>query len=132
MKKLLLLSLFITSIYAQTLDCKNTNTTYNTMDCLKINILEAETVLNKYFTESKKRYAYDTKLISLMDESQKKWLSYRESECSAVYQMWIEGSIRVIVAGNCRLDMTKKRTHEIWETYLTYQDSTPPILKNPN
>jgi len=131
MKKLLLLS-FITSIYAQTLDCKNASTTYNTMDCLKINIIEAETVLNHYFTESKKRYANDTKLISLMNESQKRWLSYRESECSAVYQMWIEGSIRVIVAGNCRLNMTKKRTHEIWETYLTYQDSTPPILKNPN
>ncbi len=37
----------------------------------------------------------------------------------------------MVMAGSCLLDMTKKRTHEIWETYLTYMDSTPPILKEP-
>ncbi len=111
--------------------CENASTTYSLMDSQKLKITKAEAILNKYFTEAKKRYSNDTKLISLMMESQKRWLSYRKSECSAVHQIWIEGSIRGLMAGQCVLDMTKRRTHEIWETYLTYGDSTPAILKEP-
>ncbi len=131
MKNLFLLPLLLTSIYSNQLDCENANTTYDLMECKKIKITKAEAVLSKYFTEGKKRFSNDIKLISLMKESQKRWLSYRESECSAVNQIWIEGSIRGIMAGQCVLDMTKRRTHKIWETYLTYEDSTPAILKEP-
>ena len=131
MKKLLLLPLLLTSIYSNQLDCKNANTTYDLMECKKIKITNEEAVLSTYFNEGKKRYSEDTKLISLMRESQKRWLKYRDSECSAVYQMWIEGSIRGLMAGQCVLDMTKRRTHKIWETYLIFGDSTPAILKEP-
>lgn len=131
MKKLLLLPLLLSSIYSKQLDCKNANTTYDLMDCQKQKIANSEIVLNKYFTESKKRYNDESELIVLMEEAQKRWLKYRDSECSAVHQMWIDGSIRGLMAGQCILDMTQRRTHEILETYLTYGDSTPAVLKEP-
>ena len=131
MKNLLLLPLLLTSIYSNQLNCKNANTTYELMECQKIKITKAEAVLSQYFTEAKKRYSNDTELISLMKESQKRWVSYRKSECSAVHQIWIEGSIRGLMAGQCVLAMTKRRTHEIWETYLIFGDSTPAVLKEP-
>lgn len=131
-KTLLLLLLFLTSIYSSPLDCKKADNTYDLMKCRKIEISKAEAILDKYFSEAKKRYKNDAELISLMEESQKKWFMYRKSECSAVYQIWVEGTIRGLIHGQCILDMTQRRTHEIWETYLTYfGDPTPPILEEP-
>ena len=132
MKKILiLLTLLLTLGYSQTLDCNNAVTTYDRMDCQKIEIAKVEKTLNKYWHASRQRYKDDKEVVSHMDKSQKVWIAYRKAHCDVIYQIWIDGSIRGLMAGNCLLDMTKKRTHEIWETYLTYMDSTPPILKEP-
>ena len=131
MRNILIFTLLLLPGYAQDLDCSNANTTYSLMDCQKIKIVNEEEMLNKYWTESKERYKGDKEVITLMDKSQESWMIYRKAHCNTIYQIWIQGSIRGLMYGSCILDMTKKRTHEIWETYLTYMDSSPAILKEP-
>ena len=66
-----------------------------------------------------------------MKESQNMWVSYEDAECRAVYQKWIHGTIRGLMAGSCTIGMIKQRTHKIWEEYLTYEDLTLAILPEP-
>lgn len=66
-----------------------------------------------------------------MEWAQAEFLDYRNAECGALYLHHAEGSIRTSEALACRLDLTNARTHDIWERWLTYPDSTPPILPEP-
>jgi hypothetical protein len=54
------------------------------------------------------------------------------SECGAVYKNWIGGSIRGSMALNCQDRLTRMRTYTIWLHWLTYMDSTPPLLPRPD
>lgn len=128
---MLLTLTLLTAGYSQTLDCKNANTTYDLMDCQKIEIADAEKNLDKYLSASKQRYADDKDVISLMEKSQEVWIAYRKAHCNAIHQIWNDGTVSGLMHGSCFLNMTKKRTHEIWEAYLTYMDSTPAILNEP-
>ena len=33
--------------------------------------------------------------------------------------------------GKCLLEQTRRRTHDVWKAYLTFMDSTPPLLPEP-
>ena len=132
MSRILLILLLLTITHANNLDCSNSNNnTYELMSCQKIEIVKYEAVLEKYWNKSLERYKDNIKVLDLMKKSQEQWLKYRSAECSTVHQIWIDGSIRGLFHGKCLLDMTKNRTHMVWDRYLTYIDSTPAILAEP-
>ena len=66
-----------------------------------------------------------------MAASDEKFTAYREAECGALYDRAIMGSIRNIEYLACSIILTRERTHTIWRHWLTYPDSTPPILPEP-
>jgi hypothetical protein len=68
----------------------------------------------------------------MLVRAERSWVAYRTSECGAVYENWIGGSIRGSMALNCQIRLTRMRTYTIWLHWLTYIDSTPPILPRPN
>lgn len=55
----------------------------------------------------------------------------RKEECAAVYEQWKDGTIRNAMALRCEIRLIDERTHTIWQNWLTYQDSTKPILPEP-
>ena len=67
--------------------------------------------------------AYDQKLDTLREtdeslpealrQSQEAWATYRDAACGLQYSIWLEGSIRVIIAGNCHLRKTAGRALEL-------------------
>ena len=57
--------------------------------------------------------------------------AFRATYCDAVYQKWIEGSIRYAMHQGCTLRMINRETQDIWRDFLTYVDSTPPLLPKP-
>jgi len=59
------------------------------------------------------------------------WEKYRDAECGAVYDYWSGGTIRGVESLTCSLRITTRHTHTIWALWLTYMDSTPPILPEP-
>ena len=120
----------VAAVYAAN-GCIDLKTTVETNDCISAQIQNAKKELAKYLKASKHRLASEPKVAEELDKSQKAWLLYRDSHCGAIYQYWIEGSVRGAMAGNCILKQTRRRTHDLWEAYLTFVDTTPPILPEP-
>lgn len=59
------------------------------------------------------------------------WISYRDTECSAAYEKYRGGTIRTSMEIRCLIRLTRLRTYMIWRNWLTYPDSTPPLLSRP-
>lgn len=112
-------------------DCNNPISTLDVNYCAFKEYQIAESDLKKYFNEAKKSQASNKKVMSLLNKSQKTWLEHREAFCSAVYEMWKDGSIRNLQLITCKTELTKQRTYTIWQSFLTYMDDSPPILPEP-
>ena len=82
--------------------------------------------------ESDRMDGYFAAVIEALQLSQSAWLAYRDAECSARYAWWSDGTIRGPKALQCRIDLTRERTRQLWAAYLTFPDSTPPILPEPS
>tara|TARA_R110001592_G_scaffold363347_1_gene684675 strand:- start:15037 stop:15387 length:351 start_codon:yes stop_codon:yes gene_type:complete len=86
---------------------------------------------DQYLQASLKRYAQDRETSDAILKADKLWKTYRDAQCDAVYSSWREGSIRFSAHENCVTSMNKARSKELWQSFLTYVDSTPPILPEP-
>lgn len=71
-------------------------------------------------------------VIEALQLSQSAWLAYRDAACSATYAWWSDGTIRGPKALQCRIDLTRERTRHLWSAYLTFADSSPPVLPDPS
>jgi uncharacterized protein YecT (DUF1311 family) len=102
--------------------------------CLASRFDEADAELNRYYQAAIKRLRDERETASeqMLVRAERSWVAYRTSECGAVYENWIGGSIRGSMALNCQIRLTRMRTYTIWLHWLTYIDSTPPILPRPN
>lgn len=56
---------------------------------------------------------------------------YRKLACADVYEHWKDGTIRNAMMLRCEIRLIDKRTQDIWQNWLTFQDSSEPILPEP-
>ncbi|MEL7190452.1 MAG: DUF6265 family protein [Pseudomonadota bacterium] len=70
-------------------------------------------------------------LHKLMHASQAAAVQHRVQECGAVYEFWKSGSIRNAMSLRCSIRLIDQRTHTIWRNWLTFQDSSAPVLPEP-
>ena len=113
------------------LDCENAITTLDINQCATIELKSANTEMLAYLEKSYQHYDYDPTLIKAIKFAQKDWQNYMTSHCDSVYTQWRSGTIRGVMAISCKTKLTKQRTHEIWQNFLIYMDSTPPVLPEP-
>lgn len=120
------------------LDCDNAMTTLDVNACMAKEVEAEEARMNAYLEAAilHVREASDSPELgasaaSEMAEAQTAWEAYVKAECGAVYTHWQGGTVRVAMALACERRLTYGRTRHLWETYLTYVDSTPPILPEP-
>ena len=64
-------------------------------------------------------------------KGQAAWAAYRDAHCDAVAEHWKDGAIRTQKELACHIDLSAQRAHQIWKDYLTFANSTPPILPKP-
>ena len=133
MKKLIILifSIYSTFAVSNDIDCNKVITTIDINYCAGVELRKAELEMSSYLTKSIEHNSYDPELIKSIDVAQKAWSLYAEAHCDSIYTMWREGTIRGVMHLNCKTKITKLRTHEIWINFLTYMDSTPPVLPEP-
>ncbi len=115
----------------QAVDCENAMTTLEINHCASIELESATVELDQYLEASFEHNAYDEELVSSIKVAQESWQTYMTAHCDSVYTQWRDGSIRGLMALSCKTKLTKQRTHEVWENFLTYMDSTPPVLPEP-
>ena len=113
------------------IDCDNVITTLDINQCAAIDLKAAGAEMHQYLEKSYQHNDYDSELIEAIKLAQKDWEAYMKSHCDSVYTQWRDGTIRGVMAISCKTKLTKQRTHEIWENFLTYMDSTPPVLPEP-
>ncbi|MGI2114455.1 lysozyme inhibitor LprI family protein [Shewanella frigidimarina] len=113
-------------------DCNDPVNTREMNDCARQKTDEAQLRLDSYIAKANEQYHDDPKAVEALQLSQRDWLTYRESYCNAVYQLWRDGSIRGVMYQGCMLQLTVQRTHNIWQDYLTFMDSSAPILPEPH
>ncbi|MEZ9658669.1 lysozyme inhibitor LprI family protein [Vibrio sp. 10N.261.52.F3] len=112
-------------------DCENAMNTIEINQCAAIELESAQAELDKYLAVSFEHNAYDAELVASIKKAQESWQAYMTAHCDSVYTQWREGSIRGVMALSCKTTLTKQRTHEVWVNFLTYMDSTPPVLPEP-
>ncbi|CDT44142.1 lysozyme inhibitor LprI family protein [Vibrio coralliirubri] len=112
-------------------DCENAMNTIEINQCAAIELESAQAELDKYLAASFEHNAYDAQLVASIKKAQESWQAYMTAHCDSVYTQWRDGSIRGVMALSCKTTLTKQRTHEVWENFLTYMDSTPPVLPEP-
>lgn len=72
-----------------------------------------------------------TQQLAYINASQSAWDAYAEIRCGGVYDQWRHGTNGIVMSLECQIAATRQRTHDIWTDYLTFEDSTPPILPEP-
>ncbi len=113
------------------LDCDNALNTIEINQCALVELELAQAELTQYLETSFEHNASDPELVESIKIAQKDWQVYILSHCNAVYTQWRDGTIRGVMSLSCKIKLTKQRTHEIWSNFLTYMDSTPPVLPEP-
>ena len=108
-------------------------------ECLGAELAKAEDELKRYLGAVRRRLQSETSdspdagaALADIDKAQVAWTAYRKAECDGVYDYWKAGTIRTAMALNCEIELTRRRTHTVWSEWLTYMDSTPPILPEPS
>lgn len=110
--------------------CPNSKNTAEDTNCLSDEIGKRAENLQKYLSTAKKQekkdYGADDELI----ETQKIWETYVNKHCGYIYGRQ-NGSARYRESAECTIRLYDERIYEIWKSYLTYFDATPPVLPNP-
>ncbi|MCG9760323.1 MULTISPECIES: lysozyme inhibitor LprI family protein [Pseudoalteromonas] len=111
--------------------CENPISTIDINECAMSELNARTETLERYYQKSLEHNAFDEQLVEAIKASQLAWQSYLDAHCGAVYTQWREGTIRGVMALECRKELVKTRTHTLWANFLTYMDSTPPVLPEP-
>ena len=123
MKRYFLLSILLTLTFSAigepSAACEKASTTFEINECAKNELELAKTQLRDYYEASLKEHADDPTLTEAIITAQKKWEAYRDSHCDSIWTMWRDGTIRTVLALSCETTLTKQRTHDLWETFLT-------------
>lgn len=115
--------------------CATAANTIALNECLAASRDEAFNTLERYRLAARKRLIRENPetpaLPVAFDAAQAAWLTYKKHQCDAVFMLWQGGTIRGAMNLRCEIRMLQLRTREIWRDWLTYADSTPPVLPEP-
>ena len=121
---------FMHSAHAEIL-CQTSKTTAEEQQCMLTELARADKKLMTYLQTARLQLAKSADSKFDLDVAQKAWEQYRTAHCADVYTYWAQGSIRYRQSAQCQIDLSQERTHDLWKAYLTFADSTPPVLAEP-
>ncbi|MFZ6745390.1 lysozyme inhibitor LprI family protein [Undibacterium sp. JH2W] len=119
-----------TTAHAKAL-CANMSATQKETQCMAGEVDKANKKLSSYLQAAKSRLQQTSQSRINLETTQKAWEDYRSAHCGDVYTFWAGGGIRYRQIAQCQLDLTLNRTRDVWQAYLTFADSTPPLLPAP-
>lgn len=89
-------------------------TTLGTTECLMAETAVWGDLMQAALADQAQRLGQqDPALVPQLNAAQKAWIAYRDAECGLRYGIWIEGSIRTIIAADCHLIKTAQRAIEV-------------------
>lgn len=128
---LMIMSACSFTVMASSLECNKASTTLEINYCAKMKLDKAEAEMQRYLKQSIAQYTADSDVVESINIAQSAWQTYSKSQCDSVFTVWRDGTIRVVMTLSCKTKLTQQRTHELWSQYLTYMDSSEPVLPEP-
>lgn len=98
--------------------CQDASSTVAINQCLSLELERVEANLSRYLDAGRMNLAGDQETLGALNSSQATWETYRSQHCDAVYSRWRDGSIRGAMLLQCRIDLARLRTREIWRAFL--------------
>lgn len=117
-----------TLLYIESIHQGEPQTMLEIQEAEKIRMETAYEGMNVYLAEA---LTTEPEQQNSIRKAQEFWKKYAEAHCDSVYERWNGGSIRLFEYYRCHKELALHRTHVIWDSYLTYADSTPPVLPDP-
>jgi uncharacterized protein YecT (DUF1311 family) len=120
-----------TAAQAQAPSCPG-STTPEVNACLGRTLAAAEAKHASYAAAVRRRLDREAKDVApAFEKAEAAWRAYRDAECAAVFAFYAAGTIRTSEELACEIRLTRRQTHTLWREWMTYPDSTPPILPEP-
>lgn len=116
---------------SEEISCPDAETTLDMNECFANRLAAADERRATYLATAVEREAENDEVLEQMRASEVAFEAYREAECGAVWESWKKGTIRTIMALGCQIELTDQRTHSIWQNWLTFMDSSEPVLPEP-
>ena len=125
-------------------DCPNANTTQAEDECLSQVLGEAQAELARYRTAAETRAKASVDFASkypgsvqpdtsaAFHKAEATWSAYKDAECTATSDNWSGGTIRTAKELSCEIKLTRLHAYTLWDQWLTFPDSTPPLLPEPS
>jgi uncharacterized protein YecT (DUF1311 family) len=110
-------------------DCDGTTIEMN--ECMSEILARSTERKDQYLAAALARHDDSPDLAKMIQQSETAAEAYRKQECDALYEDNKEGTIRNYVYLSCAIALVDERTRTIWQNWLTYADSTPPMLPEP-
>ena len=111
--------------------CLDAMTTVDMNECHAAVLERAEARMNDYLSAALAKVEGEDAQTLLLRSTQEGFLAYRGGECGGVHEQFAGGSIRTAMYLQCAIRLTDERTHTLWRNWLTYMDSTAPVLPEP-
>lgn len=111
--------------------CPDAATTLEINECFGARDGRAEERMRVYLAAALERYAESPEVARGIEAAQTAFVAYRDQECGAVYEDWKDGTMRAMMELGCRTRLTDQRTLALWRNWLTYMDTSPPVLPEP-
>lgn len=111
--------------------CPDAVTTLEINECYAGVLERAEARMAQYLDAALETVSENDAQTLLMRSTQEGFIAYRGGECGGVHEQYAGGTIRTAMYLDCAIKLTDERTHTIWQNWLTYMDSTPPVLPKP-
>lgn len=107
--------------------------TISVSECGQALSKQADAGLTKYYKAALRKLQSEKseKAKQSFIQAQRAWVTCRDNECKAIYEDWIDGSIRFAMQDGCIINLTKIRTFEIWRNWLTPMQGSP-VLPRPD
>ncbi len=106
-------------------------TTIEMDECMSEILARSTQRKDQYLAAALARHDDSPDLAKMIRQSEAAAEAYRKQECDALYEDNKEGTIRNYVYLSCAIALVDERTRTIWQNWLTYADSTPPVLPEP-
>ncbi|MEX0347820.1 MAG: lysozyme inhibitor LprI family protein [Paracoccaceae bacterium] len=90
------------------------DTTIGISQCIQAETAVWDKFLNEQYQLRRAELAAQNQdLPDQLRDAQRAWISFRDAECGLQYSLWLDGTIRSIVAANCLLTETAERALEL-------------------
>ena len=101
-------------------DCINASTTVEMTQCAALDVDAADAKLNDAYQQALKSMNQpdtDSDKYSAMRQqlqaAQRAWITFRDADCAAIYQVHASSSLRALSALGCKRTRTEQRTKEL-------------------